>query len=171
MIHVVMLILCTVDYQYCHVDLLRCWSITIYKLNQFNILFHFHDKDRDRDPRRWGRRGLYLTLHCHHQNDIALRWAAMWVILMFHLLWRAKSQYIVHITTTSERGTLVFSLIRKAGSLHKFCLWDVVAKDRFETVTHPIGDHARSVAYCVDLVHFGSLAILSFTTCTLLSIL
>ena len=38
--------------------------------NQFNVLFHFLDKDGDQDPRRWGGRGLYLTLHCHHKNDI-----------------------------------------------------------------------------------------------------
>ena len=24
------------------------------------------------------------SLHCHHQNDSALRWAAVWAILMFH---------------------------------------------------------------------------------------
>ena len=28
--------------------------------------------------------GLYLALHFHHQNDTALRWAAMGDILMFH---------------------------------------------------------------------------------------
>ena len=30
------------------------------------------DTGGDRDPRRWGKREtiiLYLTLHCHHQND------------------------------------------------------------------------------------------------------
>ena len=27
---------------------------------------------------------MTLTLHCHHQNDIAIRWAAMRAILMFH---------------------------------------------------------------------------------------
>ena len=26
------------------------------------------------------------SLHCHHQNDSALRWAVVWAILMFHLL-------------------------------------------------------------------------------------
>ena len=36
--------------------------------------------DGDRDPRRWGRRGLCLTLHCHHQNDIALRWAFYFIL-------------------------------------------------------------------------------------------
>ena len=96
--------------------------------------------DGDRDPRRWGRLGLYLTLHCHHQNDIALRWAAMWAILKFHLLWRATSQ---DITTTSERGTSVFSLIRKTGNLHTFWLRGVVATARFETVTHRTGDRFR----------------------------
>ena len=29
-------------------------------LNQFCVLCHFRDKDGDRDPRRWGRGGLYL---------------------------------------------------------------------------------------------------------------
>ena len=28
---------------------------------------------------------IYLTLHCHHQNDSVLRWAAaMTALLMFH---------------------------------------------------------------------------------------
>ena len=35
-----------------------------------------------------GGSGIYLSntysLHCHHQNDSALRWAAVWAILMFH---------------------------------------------------------------------------------------
>ena len=26
------------------------------------------------------------SLHCHHQNDSALRWAVVWAILMFHWL-------------------------------------------------------------------------------------
>ena len=26
---------------------------------------------------------IYLSLHCHHQNDSALRWAAMKAMLMF----------------------------------------------------------------------------------------
>ena len=42
-------------------------------LNQFNVLFHFRDKDGDRDPRRWGRGSLHLTLLCHHQNDIGIK--------------------------------------------------------------------------------------------------
>ena len=36
---------------------------------------------------RWGKREIiYLSLHCHHQNDscIKMRWAAMRAILMFH---------------------------------------------------------------------------------------
>ena len=28
---------------------------------------------------------IYLSLHCHHQNNSALRWAAMRAILMFQL--------------------------------------------------------------------------------------
>ena len=35
---------------------------------------------------KWGKREIiYLSLHCHHQNDSipALRWAAMKAILMF----------------------------------------------------------------------------------------
>ena len=28
---------------------------------------------------------IYLSLHCHHQNKSALRWAAMRAILMFQL--------------------------------------------------------------------------------------
>ena len=40
---------------------------TIIIFNQFNVLFHFRDKDGDRIAyryhRRWGRRGLYLTLY------------------------------------------------------------------------------------------------------------
>ena len=32
-----------------------------------------------------GREILYLSLHCHHQNDFCISgWAAMRVILMFH---------------------------------------------------------------------------------------
>ena len=26
----------------------------------------------------------YMSLHCHHQNDSCIRWAAMRAILMFH---------------------------------------------------------------------------------------
>ena len=36
-----------------------------------------------------GRGGLYLTPHCHHQNDSALRWAAVKAILMF-LKWETE---------------------------------------------------------------------------------
>ena len=33
----------------------------------------------------WGKSiYIYLSLHCHHQNDSCIRWAAMRVILMFH---------------------------------------------------------------------------------------
>ena len=28
--------------------------------------------------------GMNITLHCHHQNDSALRWATMRTTLMFH---------------------------------------------------------------------------------------
>ena len=35
-------------------------------------------------PGGGGGGGLYIALHCHHQNDIALSWAAMGDILMFH---------------------------------------------------------------------------------------
>ena len=31
-----------------------------------------------------GREIIYLSLHCHHQNDFCIRWAAMGAILMFH---------------------------------------------------------------------------------------
>ena len=31
-----------------------------------------------------GGRGSYLTLHCHYQNDSALKWALMKSVLMFH---------------------------------------------------------------------------------------
>ena len=27
---------------------------------------------------------IYISLHCHHQNDSCIRWAAMRAILMFH---------------------------------------------------------------------------------------
>ena len=27
---------------------------------------------------------IYLSLHCHHRKEFALRWAAMRAILMFH---------------------------------------------------------------------------------------
>ena len=77
------------------------------------------------------------------ENDIALRWAAMRAIQMFHYC-GGKSHKTESITITSERGTSVFSLIRKTGSLHTFWL----AKARFETVTHPIGDRARPCLTC-----------------------
>ena len=44
---------------------------------------------------RWRKREIiYLSLHCHHQNDfcIKLRWAAMRAILMFHPRWGTNSQ-------------------------------------------------------------------------------
>ena len=40
-----------------------------------------------REGGKWGDGYLYSTtfsLHCHHQNDFALRWAAVWDIVMFH---------------------------------------------------------------------------------------
>ena len=44
--------------------------------------------------------GIFISntcsLHCHCQNDFALRWAAVWAILMFHELLGAKSQDSVH---------------------------------------------------------------------------
>ena len=36
------------------------------------------------------------SLHCHHQNDSALRWAVVWAVLMFSLIVWAKSQDSVH---------------------------------------------------------------------------
>ena len=27
---------------------------------------------------------IYLSLHCHHRNDLCIRWAMMRAILMFH---------------------------------------------------------------------------------------
>ena len=36
------------------------------------------------------------SLHCHHQNDSASRWAVVWAILMFSLIVWAKSQDSVH---------------------------------------------------------------------------
>ena len=33
---------------------------------------------------RWGEREIiYLSLHCHHHNDICIKWAAMRAVLMF----------------------------------------------------------------------------------------
>ena len=29
-------------------------------------------------------KNIYLSLHCHHLSDSALRWAVMTAILMFH---------------------------------------------------------------------------------------
>ena len=28
---------------------------------------------RDGDPRRWGKGELYLSLHCHHQDDFCIQ--------------------------------------------------------------------------------------------------
>ena len=40
-----------------------------------------------RDGEVWGS-GIFISntysLHCHHQNDSALRWAVVWAIFMFH---------------------------------------------------------------------------------------
>ena len=48
----------------------------------------------NRNPKAYSRNGEkgvcyvvgeeYLSLHCHHQNDSCIRWAAMRAILMFH---------------------------------------------------------------------------------------
>ena len=47
-----------------------------------------------------GGSGNYISntysLHCHHQNDSALKWAVVWAILMFSLIVWAKSQDSVH---------------------------------------------------------------------------
>ena len=46
----------------------------ISQLNQFNVLCHFRDQDGDQHPRRKeGRGNLYLTLHCHHQNNFRMK--------------------------------------------------------------------------------------------------
>ena len=48
-------------------------------------------------PREWGwgsgvvgKRDTGLTLHCHRQNDSALRWALMRTVLMLSLTVRGK---------------------------------------------------------------------------------
>ena len=47
-----------------------------------------------------GGSGIFISnnysLHCHHQNDSALRWAAVWAILMFHLLCGKSHKTSVH---------------------------------------------------------------------------
>ena len=64
----------------------RRWSQDSYRLlNQFYVLCHFRDKDRDRDPRRWERGGLYLKQRCYHQN-IGIKVGSFWADLMFHKL-------------------------------------------------------------------------------------
>ena len=40
-------------------------------------------------------RRLYLTLHCHHHNDFALRWAAMRAVLMFSVTVEGQSHKTV----------------------------------------------------------------------------
>ena len=60
------------------------------------------DADWCQDPRRGKRGRLYLTLHCHHQNDSALRWVSVWAIIMFHTLSGAKSQRQCPQMTTFE---------------------------------------------------------------------
>ena len=80
--------------------------------------------------------GLYLTLHCHHQNDIAFKMGSDARHVNVSFIVEGKVTRQESITTTSERGTSVFSLIRKTGCLHRFGLRGVVAKARFETVTH-----------------------------------
>ena len=46
---------------------------------------------------RWGREIIYLSLHCHHQNDFCIKmgWAVMRAILMFHNC-EGQSQDSVH---------------------------------------------------------------------------
>ena len=63
--------------------------------------------DRDQDPRRQGKMGLYPTLHCHHRNGFSLRWAVVWAIWVFHSLWGAVSQsdsVHAYTTTSEEKG-------------------------------------------------------------------
>ena len=54
----------------------------------------------------WGKRGkkesIYLSLHCHHQNDLHLRWAAMRAILNVSLIVRDKVTRLCPQTTTFE---------------------------------------------------------------------
>ena len=46
---------------------------------------------RDRDPRKSGEGAVaYLMVHCHHQNESALRWAAALVVITCLWLWGAK---------------------------------------------------------------------------------
>ena len=56
-----------------HFGAFNCWHLT-------GIIWLYVDSSG-----QWGREGLrYLTLHCHHQNDSALRRVAVWAILLFH---------------------------------------------------------------------------------------
>ena len=56
--------------------------------------------------------GLYLTLHCHHQNDSTLRMTAVWAISVFYQLTWFKS----------EDSALKPQLLRKVVSWHWTCL-------------------------------------------------
>ena len=62
---------------------------------------------------------IYLSPHCHHLNDsrIKMRWAAMRAILMFHWLWRTKSQDSAH-----RRQLLKREESRSGIRLRPFCL-------------------------------------------------
>ena len=56
-------------------------------------------QDAKLSPERfwWAPRSQEVVgLHCHHQNDSALRWAAMRAILTFYYLWGVKAQDSVH---------------------------------------------------------------------------
>ena len=47
----------------------------------------------------------YISLHCHHQNDSCIRWAAMRAILMFH--------YEDKVTRQCPQTTAVFEEEKK----------------------------------------------------------
>ena len=46
---------------------------------------------------------IYHPLHCHHQNDSALRWAAMRAILMFHICEGQSHKQCPQTTTFEEK--------------------------------------------------------------------
>ena len=59
------------------------------------------------DPWRWGKRRLYLTLHCHHHNDPCIRMGSSESGLNVSLMVRDKvARQCPQTTTFRERGVL-----------------------------------------------------------------
>ena len=52
-----------------------------------------------------GRESVYLTLHCHYQNDFCIRRAVVSAILIFHQIVRGKVSRQCPLTTAFEQDS------------------------------------------------------------------